>query len=90
MAEVTHEMILDYITKKGGVVRNVDLVRHFKKYLQVENAPEKGKSTSKAWCCGVGDLTTGGEAGSEIERPCLRWAGPVDTVVAHGDLYDNS
>lgn len=44
MAEVTLEMILDYLTKKGGVVRNVDLVRHFKKYLQIESAQEKGES----------------------------------------------
>ena len=46
MAEVTQEMILDYLVKKGGVVRNVDLVRHFKKYLQMESAQEKGKPRS--------------------------------------------
>lgn len=43
MAEVTQEMILDYLTKKGGLVKNVDLVRHFKKYLQIESPLEKGK-----------------------------------------------
>jgi hypothetical protein len=43
MAEVTQEMILDYLTRKGGLVRNVDLVRHFKKYLQFESEQEKGK-----------------------------------------------
>lgn len=42
MAEVTKEMILDYLIKKGGVVKNVDLVRHFRKYLQIESATEKG------------------------------------------------
>ena len=43
MAEVTQDMILEYLVKKGGVVRNVDLVRHFKKYLQMESAQEKGE-----------------------------------------------
>lgn len=43
MTEVTKEMILDYLIKKGGVVKNVDLVRHFRKYLQVENSALKGK-----------------------------------------------
>ena len=42
MTEVTKEMILDYLIKKGGVVKNVDLVRHFRKYLQVENPDLKG------------------------------------------------
>lgn len=42
MTEVTKEMILDYLVKKGGVVKNVDLVRHFRKYLQVENPLQKG------------------------------------------------
>ena len=43
MTEVTREMILDYLVKKGGVVKNVDLVRHFRKYLQVEDPALKGK-----------------------------------------------
>lgn len=43
MADVTQEMILDYLMRKGGLVRNVDLVRHFKKYLQFESEREKGK-----------------------------------------------
>ena len=42
MTEVTKDMILDYLVKKGGVVKNVDLVRHFRKYLQVENPLQKG------------------------------------------------
>ena len=42
MTEVTKDMILDYLVKKGGVVKNVDLVRHFRKYLQVENPGRKG------------------------------------------------
>lgn len=46
MAEVTREMILDYMIKKGGVVKNVDLVKHFRKYLQIESAAEKGMKCS--------------------------------------------
>lgn len=46
MADVSEEMILDYIIKKGGVVKNVDLVRHFRKFLQVESATEKGEASS--------------------------------------------
>lgn len=48
MTEVTKEMILDYLIKKGGVVKNVDLVRHFRKYLQVENSALKGKKIGHA------------------------------------------
>ena len=42
MAEVTREMILDYMQAKGGVVKNVDLVRHFRKFLQLSDARVKG------------------------------------------------
>ncbi len=42
MTDVTQEMILEYILRKGGTVKNVDLVRHFKKYLQVEDPRLKG------------------------------------------------
>lgn len=42
MAEVTREMILSYMHAKGGVVKNVDLVRHFRKYLQIDNPRAKG------------------------------------------------
>lgn len=42
MAEVTREMILEYMQRKGGVVKNVDLVRHFRKFLQVDNPGAKG------------------------------------------------
>lgn len=53
MTEVTKDMILDYLVKKGGVVKNVDLVRHFRKYLQVENPLQKGMywdpHTSYCW-----------------------------------------
>ena len=45
MAEVTREMILDYMQTKGGVVKNVDLVRHFRKYLQLNDPRAKGKQT---------------------------------------------
>ncbi len=43
MSEVTEEMILDYLVKKGGIVRNVELVRHFRKHLQNESSSEKGR-----------------------------------------------
>lgn len=43
MSELTKDMILDFFIKKGGVVKNVDLVRHFKKYLQVDDPHLKGK-----------------------------------------------
>ena len=42
MAEVTREMILDYMRAKGGVVKNVDLVRHFRKFLQLSDQRAKG------------------------------------------------
>lgn len=42
MSELTKDMILDFFVKKGGVVKNVDLVRHFKKYLQVDDPHLKG------------------------------------------------
>ena len=45
MAEVTREMIQDYMIRKGGVVKNVDLVRHFRKFLQLDDPVQKGKST---------------------------------------------
>lgn len=45
MAEVTREMILDYMQAREGVVKNVDLVRHFRKYLQVSDPRAKGVST---------------------------------------------
>ena len=46
-AEVTREMILDYMRSKGGVVKNVDLVRHFRKYLQLSNQRAKGVYTRR-------------------------------------------
>lgn len=47
MAEVSQEMILDYMIRKGGLVKNVDLVRHFKKFLQVDDAQQKGMYSSQ-------------------------------------------
>lgn len=44
MAEVSQEMILDYMIGKGGVVKNVDLVRHFRKFLQLDDPLLKGMS----------------------------------------------
>ena len=45
MAEVTREMILDYMQAKGGGVKLVDLVRHFRKYLEVSDPRAKGMYT---------------------------------------------
>ena len=42
MVEVTREMILEYMQSKGGVVKNVDLVRNFRKYLQLSDQRAKG------------------------------------------------
>lgn len=44
MAEVSQDMILDYMIGKGGVVKNVDLVRHFRKFLQLDDSLLKGMS----------------------------------------------
>ena len=46
MAEVTRETILDYMRSRGGVVKNVDLVRHFRKYLQLSDQRAKGVCTA--------------------------------------------
>lgn len=67
MSEVTQDMILDYLIKKGGTVKNVDLVRHFRKFLQNESTSEKGKgvrtiryprSPLSLLCVCAGDTTT--------------------------------
>ena len=50
MSELTKDMILDFFIKKGGVVKNVDLVRHFKKYLQVDDPHLKGTSVCLSLC----------------------------------------
>lgn len=42
---VTEETVRDYIVSRGGVVKNVELVRHFRSFLQQED-PEK-KSTMR-------------------------------------------
>ena len=42
MAAVTREMILEYMQKKGGRVKNVDLVKHFRKHLLYEDKRKKG------------------------------------------------
>ena len=45
MAEVTREMILEYMQAKNGVVKNVDLVRHFRKHLQQSDSRARGLCT---------------------------------------------
>ena len=43
MAGVTPEMIQDYIRRKGGRVKNVDLVKHFRKHLLFDDPVMKGE-----------------------------------------------
>ena len=42
MTDVTRDMLIDYMRRKGGRVKNVDLVKHFRKYLLFEDAIKKG------------------------------------------------
>ncbi len=42
MSMVSQEMILEYMRKKGGRVKNVDLVKHFRKHLLFEDKQKKG------------------------------------------------
>lgn len=53
MAEVTREMILEYMRRNGGTVKNVDLVRHFRKFLQAEDATARGRGVCQhsTLCC---------------------------------------
>lgn len=39
---VTVDTVRDYIVNRGGVVKNVDLVKHFRSFLQQENPDKKG------------------------------------------------
>jgi len=39
---VTVETVRDYIVSRGGVVKNVDLVKHFRSFLQQEDPEKKG------------------------------------------------
>jgi len=39
---VTVDTVRDYIVSRGGVVKNVELVRHFRSFLQQENPDKKG------------------------------------------------
>ena len=47
---VTVETVRDYIASRGGVVKNVELVRHFRLFLQQEDPERKGFNTSVALC----------------------------------------
>ena len=40
--KVTVETVRDYIVSRGGVVKNVDLVKYFRSFLQQEDAEKKG------------------------------------------------
>lgn len=41
-AEMSQEVVKNYLVDNGGVTRNVDLVRHFRKFLQPEDVGSKG------------------------------------------------
>ena len=41
-AEMSQEVVKNYLVDNGGVTRNVDLVRHFRKFLQPEDVTSKG------------------------------------------------
>lgn len=41
-AEMSQEVVKNYLVENGGVTRNVDLVRHFRKFLQSEDLASKG------------------------------------------------
>lgn len=43
MTDVTKEMLVEYMRRKGGRVKNVDLVKHFRKYLLFEDPKRKGE-----------------------------------------------
>lgn len=43
MAGISQEMLLEYIRRKGGRVKNVDLVKHFRKHLMFDDIQRKGK-----------------------------------------------
>lgn len=44
---VTVETVRDYIVNRGGVVKNVDLVKHFRSFLQQEDPDKKGMNNLK-------------------------------------------
>ena len=39
---MSQEVVKNYLVDNGGVTRNVDLVRHFRKFLQPEDVGSKG------------------------------------------------
>ena len=39
---VTVDTVREYIVNRGGVVKNVDLVKHFRSFLQQEDPDKKG------------------------------------------------
>ena len=42
LEKVTVETVREYIVGRGGVVKNVDLVKHFRSFLQQEDPEKKG------------------------------------------------
>lgn len=42
-AEMSQAIVKDYLVENGGITRNVDLVRHFRKFLQSEDLASKGE-----------------------------------------------
>ena len=43
---MSQEVVKDYLVENGGITRNVDLVRHFRKFLQSEDLASKGEKTN--------------------------------------------
>ena len=36
------DIVREFLLENGGIIRNVDLVRHFRKFLQPEDSTKKG------------------------------------------------
>lgn len=51
MTDVTKEMLIEYMRRKGGRVKNVDLVKYFRKHLLYEDPQLKGEWGGGGSCC---------------------------------------
>jgi hypothetical protein len=40
--DVTVDVVKEFLVENGGITRNVDLVRHFRKFLQSDDVAKKG------------------------------------------------
>lgn len=39
---MSQDVVKNFLVENGGVIRNVDLVRHFRKFLQPDDVASKG------------------------------------------------